>query len=139
MCVQERVDSMRASLSEGKHAVETLTERMQNLQAELTQSQLRRQELETELADTQEVCVCVCVMKYNPRTHLSSLTLFLCRPCACGQLLCVRHSIPYRQCRQSVCVWRSECVSCNGLWLSWRQRRRTQRDRLCGWRKTRMH
>jgi chaperonin cofactor prefoldin len=33
-----------------------LTERVQSLQTELTQSELRRGELEAELAHTQEVC-----------------------------------------------------------------------------------
>lgn len=57
VCVQERVDELRAALSEGKLAVASLTDRVQTLQSELTLSQQRREELETELNNTQEVCV----------------------------------------------------------------------------------
>lgn len=55
-CVfQERVDGLRASASDGKRNIAALTERVQTLQSELSQSQLRRSELETELHNTQEV------------------------------------------------------------------------------------
>lgn len=55
-CVfQERVDGLRASSSDGKRNIAALTERVQTLQSELSQSQLRRSELETELHNTQEV------------------------------------------------------------------------------------
>uniref|UniRef100_A0A8C7GH56 Ciliary rootlet coiled-coil, rootletin n=1 Tax=Oncorhynchus kisutch TaxID=8019 RepID=A0A8C7GH56_ONCKI len=53
--LQERVDVARASLAEGKRGMVALTERVQSLQTELTQSELRRGELEAELAHTQEV------------------------------------------------------------------------------------
>lgn len=53
--VQERVDGLRASMSDGKRNIGVLTERVQTLQSELTQSQLRRSELEAELHNTQEV------------------------------------------------------------------------------------
>lgn len=50
------MDGARASLAEGKRGMVALTERVQSLQTELTQSELRRGELEAELAHTQEVC-----------------------------------------------------------------------------------
>lgn len=49
------MDGARASLTDGKRGMTTLTERVQSLQSELTQSDLRRGELEAELAHTQEV------------------------------------------------------------------------------------
>lgn len=42
-------------MSDGKRNIGVLTERVQTLQSELTQSQLRRSELEAELHNTQEV------------------------------------------------------------------------------------
>lgn len=52
---QERVDATRGSLSEGKRNIAGLTEHVQSLQADLAQSELRREELEAELSHTQEV------------------------------------------------------------------------------------
>lgn len=49
------MDEARASLVEGKRNMVTLTERVQNLQSELDQSELRREEVEAELNNTQEV------------------------------------------------------------------------------------
>ena len=49
------MDGARASLTDGKRGMTALTERIQSLQTELTQSDLRRGELEAELAHTQEV------------------------------------------------------------------------------------
>lgn len=52
---KERMDEARASLAEVKRNMATLTERVQSLQGELNQSELRREELEAELNNTQEV------------------------------------------------------------------------------------
>lgn len=51
------MDASRASLAEAKRNTATLTERVQSLQSELTQSELRRDQLEAELNNTQEVTV----------------------------------------------------------------------------------
>ena len=62
------MDEVRASLLEGKRNLVTLTERVQNLQSELDQSELRREEVEAELNNTQEVRETgdVCVHKHLP-------------------------------------------------------------------------
>lgn len=52
---QERADEFRSSMSDGKRNITSLMERVQTLQSELSQSQLRRSEIETELCNTQEV------------------------------------------------------------------------------------
>lgn len=49
------MDEVRASSSETRRSMVTLTERLQSLQTELSQSELRREELEVELSNTQEV------------------------------------------------------------------------------------
>lgn len=49
------MDEARASLVEGKKNMSALTERVQSLQSELNQSELRREDLEAELDKTQEV------------------------------------------------------------------------------------
>ena len=49
------MDEVQVSLMEGKRNIATLTERVQSLQCELNQSELRREELEAELNNTQEV------------------------------------------------------------------------------------
>lgn len=49
------MDEARASLVEGKRNIATLTERVQSLESDLNQSELRREELEAELNNTQEV------------------------------------------------------------------------------------
>lgn len=49
------MDETRASLAEGKRNMVTLTERVQSLQSELDQSELRREEVEAELNNTKEV------------------------------------------------------------------------------------
>ncbi len=49
------MDEARASVVEGKRNMATLTESVQNLQSELKQSELRREELEAELSNAQEV------------------------------------------------------------------------------------
>ena len=49
------MDETRASMVEGKRNMAALTERVQSLQSELNQSELRREELETELSNAQEV------------------------------------------------------------------------------------
>ncbi len=51
------MDGLRASVSDGKRNISVLTERVQTLQSELTQSHLHRSELEAELHNTQEVSV----------------------------------------------------------------------------------
>lgn len=55
LSLKERMDEVRASSAEARRNVATLTERMQNLQSDLNQSELRREELEAELNNTQEV------------------------------------------------------------------------------------
>lgn len=57
------MDEARASLVEGKRNTATLTERVQSLESELNQSELRRGELEAELNNTQEVREIICVNK----------------------------------------------------------------------------
>lgn len=54
------MDETRVSLVEGKRSTATLTERVQSLQSELNQSELRREELEAELNNTQEVRETIC-------------------------------------------------------------------------------
>lgn len=49
------MDEVRASSSETRRSMVTLTERLQSLQTELSQSELRREELEVELSNSQEV------------------------------------------------------------------------------------
>lgn len=49
------MDDARASAGEARRNVAALTERVQSLQSELDQSELRREELEAELTNTQEV------------------------------------------------------------------------------------
>lgn len=49
------MDETRASLAEAKRNMAILTERVQNLQSELSKSELQREELEAELSSTQEV------------------------------------------------------------------------------------
>lgn len=51
------MDEARASLAEGKRNMAVLTERVQSLESDLNQSELRREELEAELNNTQEVGV----------------------------------------------------------------------------------
>lgn len=53
--VKEQMDASRASLAEARRNTATLTERVQNLQTELTESELRREEVESELKSAQEV------------------------------------------------------------------------------------
>lgn len=63
------MDEARASLVEGKKNMAALTERVQSLQSELNQSELRREDLEAELDKTQEVREKVrpCVDKHLPQ------------------------------------------------------------------------
>lgn len=49
------MDASRASLAEARRNTATLTERVQSLQTELTESELRREEVESELKSAQEV------------------------------------------------------------------------------------
>lgn len=49
------MDEARSSLTEAKRSMAALTERVQSLQGELSQSELRREELEAELNNTLEV------------------------------------------------------------------------------------
>lgn len=49
------MDEARTSVTEAKRSMFALTERVQSLQGELTQSELLREELEAELKNTQEV------------------------------------------------------------------------------------
>ena len=53
--VKERADEARVSLAEGRRSLAALAESMESLQSELSQSELRREHVETELASTQEV------------------------------------------------------------------------------------
>lgn len=52
---KDQMDEARASVGEGRRNMAALTERVQSLQSELNQSELRREELEAELNSTQEV------------------------------------------------------------------------------------
>uniref|UniRef100_A0A3P9BZZ5 Ciliary rootlet coiled-coil, rootletin n=1 Tax=Maylandia zebra TaxID=106582 RepID=A0A3P9BZZ5_9CICH len=52
--VKEQMDASRASLAEARRNTATLTERVQSLQTELTESELRREEVESELKSAQE-------------------------------------------------------------------------------------
>lgn len=63
------MDEARASLVEGKRNMATLTERVQRLQGELSESELGREQLEAELNNTQEVRVIdnLCVDKHLPQ------------------------------------------------------------------------
>lgn len=49
------MDASRASLAEARRNTANLTERVQSLQSELTESELRREEVESELKSAQEV------------------------------------------------------------------------------------
>ena len=52
------MDEVRASHGEARRNVSTLTERVQSLQGELNLSEMRREELEAELSNAQEVKIC---------------------------------------------------------------------------------
>lgn len=52
---KEQLEEARASAAEAKKSSASISERIQGLQAELSQSERRREELETELKNTQEV------------------------------------------------------------------------------------
>lgn len=52
---KEKTEEARTSVSEGKRNITGLTEHVERLQSELNQSELRREELETELSNCQEV------------------------------------------------------------------------------------
>lgn len=70
---QECADGLRSSVSDEKRNATALMEQAQTLQSELSQSQLRRSELETELQNTQEV-------RLSPRAswevHVEGLKMF---------------------------------------------------------------
>lgn len=51
------MDEARAAALEGRRSMGSVTERVQSLQSEMNQSELRREELEAELTNTQEVRV----------------------------------------------------------------------------------
>ena len=53
--MQEVLDEVRSAMTEGKRNMTVLTGRVHSLQSDLSQSELRRGELEAELAHTQEV------------------------------------------------------------------------------------
>ncbi len=85
------MDESRASVVEGKRSTAALTERVQSLQSELNESELRREELETELNNTQEVretirpdevfskrlpiFSCTCAAEEKASQHLTFYTL----------------------------------------------------------------
>lgn len=52
---KEQLEEARASAVEGKRSSASVSERIQSLQVELGQSERRREELEVELKNTQEV------------------------------------------------------------------------------------
>lgn len=52
---KDQLDEARASVGEGRRNMAALTERLQSLQSELNLSELRREELKSELNSTQEV------------------------------------------------------------------------------------
>lgn len=52
---KEQLEEARASAAEGKRSSASVSERIQSLQVELGQSERRREELEVELKNTQEV------------------------------------------------------------------------------------
>lgn len=49
------MDEARAAALEGRRSMAAVTECVQSLQSEMNQSELRREELEAELTNTQEV------------------------------------------------------------------------------------
>lgn len=52
---KDQLEEARASAAEGKRSSASISERIQSLQGELSQSERRREELEAELKNTQEV------------------------------------------------------------------------------------
>lgn len=58
---KEQLDEARASAADVRKSLAAVTERVQSLQSEWNQSELRQQELEAELSNTQEVRELVCV------------------------------------------------------------------------------
>lgn len=58
---KEQLDEARASAADMRKSLAAVTERVQSLQSEWNQSELRQQELEAELSNTQEVRERVCV------------------------------------------------------------------------------
>lgn len=72
--------------------------------------------------------------------------MFVCDLCLPSARLCVsaqpvllRLSAAPSQLRQSGPLSRSDCVGCSERSPCWRRRRKMLRDRLWGWRRTRMH
>lgn len=53
--MQGQADEARASAAEARRMATALSERVESLQSDLNHSELRREELETELTNTQEV------------------------------------------------------------------------------------
>jgi len=69
------MDDARASLVEGKRNMVVLTERAQSLQSELDQSELKREEVEAELNNTQEVKK----MDHLPSSRLQKKNIAACK------------------------------------------------------------
>lgn len=100
--IKERMDEARASLTEVKRNVATLTERVQSLQGELNQSEMRGQELEAELSNTQEVKI-ISDMSQNTVFRGPDVLICTClsgvRLCVSARLLCWRLSAAPSQLR----------------------------------------
>lgn len=58
---KDQLDEARVSAAEARRNMAALSERVQSLQSELNHSELRREELQTELSNTQEVRRFMCV------------------------------------------------------------------------------
>lgn len=103
LVIKERMDEARASLAEVKRNMATLTEHVQSLQSELNQSELRRQELEAELNNTQEVKIISDVSPDNI-FRVPDVLICMCLPfvrlCVTACLLCWRLSAASSQLRQ---------------------------------------
>lgn len=58
---KDQLDEARVSAAEARRNMAAVSERVQSLQSELNHSELRREELQTELTNTQEVRRFMCV------------------------------------------------------------------------------
>lgn len=148
---KEQLEEARASAAEGKRSSASISERIQSLQGELSQSERRREELEAELKNTQEVkeilsthlelnYLCLLTWRsYRIRIAFASSTVQtavfpLCSSltsfCSSAQPVSQRPSAAPSQLRWSGPPSRSDCGGCSEPLPCWRRRRKTQSDRL---------
>lgn len=125
------MDDARTSLAEVKRNMATHTESVQTLETKLNQSELRREELEAELNNTQEVKNHLNMSSNKVgRGLIWGLSLPSVRLCVSAPLPWWRLSAAPSQLTQSGPLSRRGCVGCSERLPCWRLRRRMLRDRL---------